>query len=94
MPFLSAAKATIILKVDPGAYWPAIALLFRGARGLDTKAFHSELDNPRLKAFGSKPGVDASARISPVCTSITTAEAACLASLLETNFCKSISIVK
>ena len=30
MPFSNAAKATTILKVDPGAYWPEIALLFNG----------------------------------------------------------------
>ncbi len=46
-PSSSAANATIILKVEPGAYSPAIALLISGARSLSASARHSAELDPR-----------------------------------------------
>jgi hypothetical protein len=74
-PFSSAARATTILKVEPGAYWPAIALLMSGDFGLADSPCHSSGVSPRLKALGSKPGTETMARTSPVWTSRTTTEA-------------------
>ena len=53
MPASSPAKATIILKVDPGAYWPAIALLVSGDSGLWANEFQVFWVSPVLKMLGS-----------------------------------------
>ena len=66
MPFSNAAKATTILKVDPGAYWPEIALLFNGFLELFKIFCHPDFVKPLLNAFGSKLGVDTNANKSPL----------------------------
>ncbi len=66
IPLSRAAIATIILNVEPGAYWPLIALLISGDLGLYTSLFHSLMLSPLLKALGSKLGVETIANISPL----------------------------
>ena len=75
MPPSSAARATIILKVEPGEYCPEIALLVSGKRGFAISAFHSVWLMPVVKLLGLKLGDETSARSSPEWTSMTTAEA-------------------
>src|SRR3546814_10390513 len=65
-PSSSPARATVILKVEPGAYSPPIALLSIGRSGSATRAFHACAESPPTKALGSKLGVEASARMSPL----------------------------
>ena len=38
MPAPIAARAVIILKVEPGGYWPRMHLLTSGVRGLSRKS--------------------------------------------------------
>ena len=47
------AIAVTSLKVEPGGYWPLIALLLSGVRGLLSRSCHSVLVRPRTNAFGS-----------------------------------------
>src|SRR6187551_2386947 len=58
-PCASAASATIILKVEPGAYWPAMVLLVKGFSGFSIKDCHSAAVRPAANLLGSKPGVEA-----------------------------------
>ena len=73
IPASSAASATIILKVEPGGYCPAIALFISGARGSVVSARQTSRRRPLANPPGSNDGTEASARTSPLCTSSTTA---------------------
>ena len=75
MPASSAASATIILKVEPGGYWPLIALLTSGARGLVVSSRQTSRLSPLVNPAGSKVGTETSASTSPLWTSRTTADA-------------------
>ena len=55
------ARAVIILKVEPGGYWPRMHLLTKGVRGLSRSSFHRPRLRPLRKALGSKLGTEASA---------------------------------
>ena len=52
MPASSAASATIILKVEPGGYWPPIALLTSGVRGLVVSSRQASRLSPLVKPGG------------------------------------------
>ena len=73
-PDSSAAKATIILNVEPGGYWPEIDLLIKGFLGWFDNISQSEADIPGSNLFGSKVGAEAETKTSPELTSITTTE--------------------
>ena len=67
--------AVIILKVEPGAYWPATDLLISGVRVLASSERHRGPLMPLLNSLGSKLGTEARTRTSPLCTSMRTAAA-------------------
>ena len=92
-PSVNAASATIILKVEPGGYVPWTVLLASGLYLLSFKASQSVTEIPFTNLFGSNVGADASANISPLLTSITTAAelSPCIRSVA--NLCKSCPIV-
>ncbi len=56
MPDSSPASATIILKVEPGGYCPATALLLKGVAGLDSSSSHNSALMPSVNWLGSKLG--------------------------------------
>src|SRR5713101_7673393 len=69
-----AADATMILKVDPGGYWPWRARFVSGCRTSEAICSHVEGERPRDSTFGSKAGPLAIASTSPfVGSSATTA---------------------
>ena len=68
--FSSAASAMNGLMVDPGAYWPRSARLLSGLSGELLSASQFTGSMPSTKRLGSKPGLETSARISPVFGSI------------------------
>ena len=52
-PASSAANPTIILKVEPGGYWPEIALLIKGFLGWLDSICQSEAEIPGSNLLGS-----------------------------------------
>ena len=72
MPLSSAASATTILKVEPGGYWPASALLVSGAFSLASSPRQFSPLMPLVNRLGSKLGVETIDSTSPFVTSITT----------------------
>ena len=52
-PLSSAASATIILKVEPGEYWPVIDLLLSGKRGWPISSRHCFSLMPAVNRLGS-----------------------------------------
>ena len=69
----SAASATAILKVEPGAYTPAVALLSSGVRLSRVHSAHCACDTPELNSDGSNDGLVPIASTSPLRQSSTTA---------------------
>ena len=53
MPASSAARAVIILKVEPGGYWPRMHLLTSGVRGLSRSSRQVPCRRPPVNADGS-----------------------------------------
>src|SRR5215469_13520659 len=87
MPPSRAASAVMVLKVEPGGYCPARALLISGWPGSVLSSCQSVALSPRLKAAGSKLGVEPMASTSPVMISSTTAEALCCADRRCWTYC-------
>ena len=92
-PFSSAASSTTILKIDPGENCPLTALLISGALELVVNARHCSVLSPLLKSLGSKPGVEVSARTSPLWMSMTTTAPPSPLNRRLANFCSSRSMV-
>ena len=66
IPSSSAAIATRGLTVEPGAYVPCSPLFCIGLRTSVARACHSFFRIPLEKTFGSNPGAETKARMSPV----------------------------
>src|SRR5207245_11097735 len=53
----SAAEATMILKVEPGGYWPCRARFVSGCRVSDAICSHSAGVSPRDRTLGAEAGL-------------------------------------
>src|SRR5580692_11333965 len=90
----SAATATAILNVEPGAYTPAIDLLISGARRLLVHSTHCACETPELNSDGSNDGVLAIASTSPLVQSNTTELALSAPRCPSTACCNAASMVR
>ena len=90
----SAAIATAILNVDPGAYTPAVARLISGVRLSCAHSAHCACDTPALNSDGSNDGLVAIASTSPLRQSSTTALALSSPSRPSTACCSPLSMVR